>query len=111
MLNEVYLCSIYITDFCSDLCIVCLLLQKEYLEREMEKRIVRTNPLGKDRNCNRYWFFRREGKVFVESTDSMQWGYYETKEEVIICSRSVSIFSSFDLYYFDINFPFLLNIA
>ncbi|CAA2986050.1 Hypothetical predicted protein [Olea europaea subsp. europaea] len=56
--------------------------RKEYLEREMEKRIVRTNPLGKDRNCNRYWFFRREGKVFVESTDSMQWGYYETKEEL-----------------------------
>ncbi|CAI9758365.1 unnamed protein product [Fraxinus pennsylvanica] len=56
--------------------------RKEYLEREMEKRIVRTNPLGKDRNCNRYWFFRREGKLFVESTDSMLWGYYETKEEL-----------------------------
>ncbi|KAL2521229.1 DDT domain-containing protein [Forsythia ovata] len=56
--------------------------RKEYLEREMEKRIVRTNSLGKDRNRNRYWFFRREAKIFVESTDSMQWGYYETKEEL-----------------------------
>ncbi|CAA2967409.1 Hypothetical predicted protein [Olea europaea subsp. europaea] len=56
--------------------------RKEYLEREMEKRIVRTSPLGKDRNRNRYWFFRREGKIFVESTNSTQWGYHETKDEL-----------------------------
>ncbi|WOK97380.1 DDT domain-containing protein [Canna indica] len=54
----------------------------EHLEREIEKLSVRTNSLGKDRNYNRYWFFRREGRLFVESSDSMQWGYYTTKEEL-----------------------------
>ncbi|XP_042505701.1 DDT domain-containing protein DDB_G0282237-like [Macadamia integrifolia] len=56
--------------------------RKEHLEREMEKRFVRTNPLGKDRNYNRYWFFRRDGRVFVESSDSKIWGYYSAKEEL-----------------------------
>ncbi|KAM7513937.1 hypothetical protein LguiA_003520 [Lonicera macranthoides] len=55
---------------------------KEYLEREMEKRFIRTNPLGKDRYYNRYWFFRRDARIFVESSDSAQWGYYNTKEEL-----------------------------
>ncbi|XP_043713125.1 DDT domain-containing protein DDB_G0282237-like [Telopea speciosissima] len=57
-------------------------LRKEHLEREMEKRFIRTNPLGKDRNYNRYWFFRRDGRVFVESSDSKLWGYYSAKEEL-----------------------------
>ncbi|CAL9081762.1 unnamed protein product [Musa textilis] len=55
---------------------------KEHLEREIEKLSVRTNCLGKDRNHNRYWFFRRERRVFVESSDSMRWGYYSIKEEL-----------------------------
>lgn len=56
--------------------------QKEYFEREMEKRVISTNPLGKDRYYNRYWWFRRDGRIFVESSDSKQWGYYSSKEEV-----------------------------
>ncbi|KAL4590430.1 hypothetical protein LXL04_003359 [Taraxacum kok-saghyz] len=56
--------------------------RKEYLERELEKRFVRTNPLGKDRDYNRYWFFRKDSRVFVESCDHKQWGYYTTKTEL-----------------------------
>ncbi|PSR88080.1 DDT domain-containing protein [Actinidia chinensis var. chinensis] len=56
--------------------------RKEYLEREMEKRFIRTNSLGKDRYYNRYWFFKRDGRIFIESSDSEQWAYYSTKEEL-----------------------------
>ncbi|XP_021733313.1 DDT domain-containing protein DDB_G0282237-like isoform X1 [Chenopodium quinoa] len=56
--------------------------RKDFLEKEMEKRVIRTNSLGKDRDYNRYWFFRRDGRVFVESSDSKQWGYYCCKEEL-----------------------------
>ncbi|KAL4183968.1 hypothetical protein AMTRI_Chr11g101010 [Amborella trichopoda] len=59
-----------------------LIEQTAHFEREKEKRFIRTNPLGKDRNYNRYWFFRREGKIFVESSDFNQWGYYTSKEEL-----------------------------
>ncbi|KAG1331194.1 putative DDT domain-containing protein [Cocos nucifera] len=53
-----------------------------HLERELEKLSIRTTSLGKDRNYNRYWFFRHEGRLFVESSDHKQWGYYSTKEEL-----------------------------
>ncbi|KAL8199988.1 hypothetical protein R6Q57_011327 [Mikania cordata] len=56
--------------------------RKEYLEREMEKRFIRTNPLGKDRDYNRYWYFRKDARIFVESCDNKQWGYYATKPEL-----------------------------
>lgn len=56
--------------------------RKEYLEREIEKRFIRANCLGKDRNYNRYWFFRRNGRIFVENFDFKEWGYYSTKEEL-----------------------------
>ncbi|MED6168175.1 hypothetical protein PIB30_009392 [Stylosanthes scabra] len=56
--------------------------RKEYFEREMEKRPIRRSPLGKDRNYNRYWWFRRDGRIFVESSDSKEWGYYSSKEEL-----------------------------
>lgn len=56
--------------------------QREHLEREIEKLSIRTNCIGKDRNYNRYWFFRRGGRLFVESLDSNKWGYYSTKEEL-----------------------------
>ncbi|XP_065874127.1 uncharacterized protein [Euphorbia lathyris] len=56
--------------------------RREHFEREMEKRVLRTNSLGKDRNYNRYWWFRRDGRIFVESSDSEQWGYYSSKEEL-----------------------------
>ncbi|KAL7597994.1 hypothetical protein Lser_V15G23155 [Lactuca serriola] len=56
--------------------------RKEFLDREIEKRYIRTNPLGKDRDYNRYWFFRKESRIFVESLDHKQWGYYATKTEL-----------------------------
>ncbi|KAL8130521.1 hypothetical protein V2J09_019676, partial [Rumex salicifolius] len=56
--------------------------RKELLEREMEKRFVRTNSLGKDRDYNRYWFFRRDWRLFVESSDNEQWGYFSSREEL-----------------------------
>ncbi|XWS41143.1 hypothetical protein CRYUN_Cryun17cG0054800 [Craigia yunnanensis] len=56
--------------------------RREYFEREMEKQNIRTNSLGKDRDYNRYWWFSRDGRIFVESSDAKQWGYYSTKEEV-----------------------------
>lgn len=57
-------------------------LQQEHLEREIEKRVIRTHPLGKDRDHNKYWFFAREGRIFVEDRDLSKWGYYSAKEEV-----------------------------
>ncbi|GLT47249.1 hypothetical protein SLA2020_209570 [Shorea laevis] len=56
--------------------------RREYYEREMEKRIIRTNSLGKDRDYNRYWWFKHDGRIFVESSDAKQWGYYSSREEL-----------------------------
>ncbi|KAI4343507.1 hypothetical protein L6164_010847 [Bauhinia variegata] len=56
--------------------------RREHYEREMEKRFIRTNPLGKDRYHNKYWWFRRDGRIFVESPESKEWGYYGSKEEL-----------------------------
>lgn len=56
--------------------------RREYFEREMEKWIIRRSPLGKDRDHNRFWWFRRDGRIFVESCDSKEWGYYSSKEEL-----------------------------
>lgn len=65
--------------------------RKEYLEREIEKRVIRTSPLGKDRDYNRYWFFRRDGRIFVESSDSVEWGYYSSKEELDALIGSLNV--------------------
>lgn len=62
----------------------------------MEKRFIRTNPFGKDRDYNRYWYFRKDARIFVESCDHKQWGYYATKPEVY-----------FDLHLFPSFFIFL----
>ncbi|RZC54089.1 hypothetical protein C5167_012949 [Papaver somniferum] len=35
-----------------------------------------------DKDYNRYWFFRHEGRLFIESSDSKHWGYYSAKEEL-----------------------------
>ncbi|KAG6548407.1 hypothetical protein Mapa_009893 [Marchantia paleacea] len=56
--------------------------RQEQLDRELEKRSIRTTPLGKDRNHNVYWFFHREGRLFVEDKNSRNWGYYSAKEEL-----------------------------
>lgn len=64
--------------------------RKEFFEREMDKLIIRTNALGKDRNYNRYWFFRRDGRIFIESSDSKDWGYYSAKEEVDALMESLN---------------------
>ncbi|KAG5031823.1 hypothetical protein AAZX31_06G152600 [Glycine max] len=56
--------------------------RSEYFDREMEKWRIRTSPLGKDRYYNRYWWFHRDGRIFVESSDSKEWGFYSSKEEL-----------------------------
>lgn len=50
----------------------------------MEKWRIRTSPLGEDRYYNRYWWFHHDERIFVESPDSKEWGYYSNKEEVLI---------------------------
>ncbi|KAG9448070.1 hypothetical protein H6P81_014198 [Aristolochia fimbriata] len=56
--------------------------KEEHFHREMEKIFIRTNALGKDRDHNRYWFFQREGRLFVESTNHEEWGFYASKDEL-----------------------------
>ncbi|XP_058095371.1 uncharacterized protein LOC131240873 isoform X2 [Magnolia sinica] len=56
--------------------------RQQHFEREMEKRFIRTDALGKDRDHNRYWFLHQEGRVFIESADHNQWGFYASKEEL-----------------------------
>lgn len=65
--------------------------RREYYEREMEKRVIQTNPLGRDRFYNRYWWFRRDGRIFVESSDSKEWGYYSSKEELDALMGSLNV--------------------
>ncbi|KAF5482276.1 hypothetical protein F2P56_002859 [Juglans regia] len=65
--------------------------RREFYEREMEKRVIRTNPLGRDRHCNRYWWPRRDGRIFFESSDSKEWGYYSSKEELDALMGSLNI--------------------
>ncbi|CAN6238353.1 unnamed protein product [Urochloa humidicola] len=62
-----------------------------HLETEIDKLSIRSSPLGKDRHYNRYWFFRREGRLFVESADSREWGYYNTKEELDALMGSLNV--------------------
>uniref|UniRef100_A0A0E0KQX9 DDT domain-containing protein n=1 Tax=Oryza punctata TaxID=4537 RepID=A0A0E0KQX9_ORYPU len=62
-----------------------------HLGTEMEKQSVQSNSLGKDRYYNRYWFFRHEGRLFVESADSKEWGYYSTKEELDALIGSLNV--------------------
>ncbi|GJN21326.1 hypothetical protein PR202_gb08792 [Eleusine coracana subsp. coracana] len=61
------------------------------LDTEYEKLSIRSSPLGKDRDYNRYWFFRREGRLFVENADSREWGYYSTKEELDALMGSLNV--------------------
>ncbi|KAF8653156.1 hypothetical protein HU200_062602 [Digitaria exilis] len=62
-----------------------------HLDTEIEKLSIRSSPLGKDKHYNRYWFFRREGRLFVESADSREWGYYSTKEELDALMGSLNV--------------------
>jgi len=36
-----------------------------------------------DRYYNRYWWFYRDGRIFVESPESKEWGHYSSKGEVL----------------------------
>uniref|UniRef100_A0ACD5ZER4 Uncharacterized protein n=1 Tax=Avena sativa TaxID=4498 RepID=A0ACD5ZER4_AVESA len=62
-----------------------------HFEPAWEKLSIRASPLGKDRHYNRYWFFKREGRLFVESADSKEWGYYSTKEELDAFMGSLNV--------------------
>ncbi|KAM0895186.1 hypothetical protein ACQ4PT_023998 [Festuca glaucescens] len=62
-----------------------------HLETEKAKLSIRASPLGKDRHYNRYWFFKREGRLFVESSDCKEWGYYNTKEELDVLMSSLNV--------------------
>lgn len=68
-----------------------LRLQEEYYEREFDKFFVRRKPLGLDKDHNRYWYFPREPRLFVESKDSTAWGYYQAKEEVSLLAILLTI--------------------
>ncbi|CAJ1974765.1 unnamed protein product [Sphenostylis stenocarpa] len=56
--------------------------RREYFDREIEKWCIRTSFLGMDRYYNRYWWFYRDGRIFVESPESKEWGYYSSKGEL-----------------------------
>ncbi|CAN0865094.1 DDT domain-containing protein DDB_G0282237 [Linum grandiflorum] len=57
--------------------------RKLQYNREMEKLLVCTVPLGKDRHYQRYWWFQRgDARIFVESFDCKEWGFYSSKEEL-----------------------------
>ncbi|KAF0932163.1 hypothetical protein E2562_008694 [Oryza meyeriana var. granulata] len=62
-----------------------------HLETQIDRLSICSSPLGKDRHYNRYWFFRREGRLFVESADSREWGYYSTKEELDALMSSLNL--------------------
>ncbi|XP_062185059.1 uncharacterized protein LOC133888732 [Phragmites australis] len=64
---------------------------RRHHETEMEQQSLQPSPLGKDRFYNRYWFFRHEGRLFVESADSKVWGYYSTKEQLDALHGSLNI--------------------
>ncbi|KAH0887956.1 hypothetical protein HID58_050385 [Brassica napus] len=64
--------------------------RRQHYEGEMERIVIRTNPLGKDRNYNRYWWFRSNGRIFVEDSDCKEWGYYTSKEELDALMRSLN---------------------
>ncbi|XP_003575146.1 DDT domain-containing protein DDB_G0282237 [Brachypodium distachyon] len=62
-----------------------------HLETERTKLSIRASPLGSDRHYNRYWFFKREGRLFVENADSREWGYYSSKEELDVLMGSLNV--------------------
>ncbi|CAN8256840.1 unnamed protein product [Cochlearia groenlandica] len=72
--------------------------RRQHYEREMEKIVIRTNPLGKDRDYNRYWWFQSNGRIFVEFSDSKEWGYYASKEELDLLMGSLNLKGERELY-------------
>lgn len=87
------------------------LTQEEQYEREFDKYFVRRKPLGLDKDHNRYWYFPRESRLFVESEDSATWGYYQAKEEVRIEMRARCLYLSVALFLSGFGFPVLLRSA
>ncbi|KAG5004129.1 hypothetical protein JHK86_028268 [Glycine max] len=64
--------------------------KSEYFDWEMEKWQIRTSPLGKDKYYNRYWWFHRDGRIFVESSDSKVSGVYSSQEELYALMSSLN---------------------
>lgn len=81
--------------------------RNELFELEMEKLQRWPNSLGKDRDYNTYWFFKRDGRLFVQSLDDKNWGFYSSKEELdsLICSlnpkgvRELALKNRLEKYY------------
>lgn len=81
--------------------------RNEFFELEMEKLQRWPNSLGKDRDYNTYWFFKRDGRLFVQSLDNKNWGFYSSKEELdsLICSlnpkgvRELALKNRLEKYY------------
>eukprot|EP00850_Spirogloea_muscicola_P017835 SM000157S02065 [mRNA] locus=s157:76582:79639:+ [translate_table: standard] len=54
----------------------------ESLDRELERCKIRTEALGWDRSFSRYWFFARDGRLWVERAAVDEWAYFSSSEQV-----------------------------
>jgi hypothetical protein len=63
-------------------------VQAETLEREVARRAVRVEPLGRDRDGAEYVVFPGDARVFVRRGDV--WGCYATGDEVAALRASLS---------------------
>ncbi|XP_024534608.1 DDT domain-containing protein DDB_G0282237 [Selaginella moellendorffii] len=55
--------------------------KKQKEDADTSKCPLRNIYLGVDRDFNRYWFFPREPRIFIENEDSTKWSFYSDKEE------------------------------
>ena len=53
--------------------------QASQYERALQEYFVRTTPIGSDRNCNTYWSFVGDGRLFVQSREPL------SEEELANC--------------------------
>jgi hypothetical protein len=58
----------------------------EQMQTALAEYTVRTNPLGLDRDLNRFWFFHGEGRLFIEQQPNADeppvWSFYSTKAQL-----------------------------
>lgn len=75
------------TDICSLFCRVRS--QAEQLEKELARRAVRVEPLGRDRDGAEYYVLPGDARLFVRR-DGNDWGCYTTNEELTALHDSLS---------------------